>query len=82
MAVLIIKIEETHNTDNTGREMIGFSILDTYEGELQIVDALPGIKTLKERAVRGAIDSIFGMPVASSDESIEDARMQANRFMN
>ncbi len=63
MAVLIIKIEETHNTDNTGREMIGFSILD-------------------ERAVRGAIDSIFGMPVASSDESIEDARMQANRFMN
>ncbi len=82
MAVLIIRIEETHSADNTGGEMIGFSIFDTYEGELQIGDALPGIKPLIERAVRKAIDSIFGMPVASSDESIEDARMQANRFMN
>ncbi len=62
--------------------MIGFSVLDTYEGELQIGDALPGIKPLIQRAVRGAIDSIFGTPLVSSDESIEDARMQVNRFMN
>lgn len=82
MAALIIKIEETHNTDRAGRKMVGFSILDAYEGELQIGDALPGIRPILQRAVQQAIDSVFGTPVAASEESIEDARRQANRFMN
>ncbi len=80
MAALIIKIEEHREQHWSGQEMVGFSITDAYDGELQAGDALPGIKPLIQRAVQGALDTVFGRPVSASNESIEDARKQS--FMN
>lgn len=76
MAALIVRIEESREQSPNGQEMVGFSIYDTYDGDLQIGDALPGVRPLIQRAVRQAIDMVFGAPVSVSDESIEEARKQ------
>lgn len=76
MATLIIRIEESRQENHDGQTMVGFSIYDDYEGDLQAGDALPGVRPLIQRAVKHAIDMVFGAPVSVSDESIEEARKQ------
>jgi hypothetical protein len=86
MATLIITIQEHHQDTDENHKSVGFSILNGYDGELRAGDCLPGLEPLLVRAVRQAIDSVFGPSVASSNESIEDAQMQIEnrhkRFMN
>lgn len=85
MATLIIRIEEhqinEHHDDCDNphtHKAVGFSILANYDGELAVGDCLPGIEPLLVRAVRGAIDTVFGSSVGASNESIEDAQLQIN----
>jgi len=77
MAALIIRIEESHAPHDDNRDMVGFSVLDGYEGELKAGDVLPGIRPILLRAIHRAIDNIFGEPVSASDKSIEEAYKQS-----
>jgi hypothetical protein len=83
MAALIIRIEEHQINEHHAEcdsphthKAVGFSILSNYDGELAVGDCLPGIEPLLVRAIRGAIDTVFGSSVDASNESIEDAQMQ------
>lgn len=82
MAVFVIRIEERHQDIDARHKSVGFSIMSGYDGELEKGDCLPGIEPLLLRAVREAIDNVFGSPVALSDESMEEAEAmaRANRF--
>lgn len=82
MAALVIRIQEYRQGIDEKHKSVGFSILSGYEGELEAGDCLPGLEPLLLRTIREAIDSVFGGPIAVSEESIQDAQRQANRYKN
>lgn len=82
MAALIIRIEEIRQDIGDGKESVAFSIYDGYDGELIAGDYLPGLKPLVLKTVKEALDRVFGGPVGVSEQSLEDAFRQANRYKN
>lgn len=74
MAKLVIIIEESQEDAPDG-QLVGYSIYDSYEGELFVGSTLPGIRPVVLRAVKCALDFIYGgHPASESDISLEDAR--------
>lgn len=84
MAAFVIRIEERHQDSDANHKSVGFSIMSGYDGELEKGDCLPGLEPLLLRAVREALDNVFGKAIAISDESMEEAEAiaRANRLIN